>query len=366
MSGSRTFIPFEDLGQLNARFARALEEQFRNVLDGGQFVLGQQLERFEEEFARYCQTTYCVGVSSGLDALRLTLIALQLPPGSEVIVPAHTYIATWLAVVQAGLKPVPVEPDPDTYNIDPERVADAISPQSRALLVVHLYGRLAQMDKLQTLARQHKLYLIEDAAQAHGARFRGKRAGSFGAAAAFSFYPSKNLGALGDGGAITTNDAALAARLRRLRNYGAVQKYRYQEQGYNARLDELQAAFLRIKLARLDEINTHKRRLAALYRKGLHERFSCTTSHPDFEEVHHIFPIRHPRRDDLKNRLMEYGIGTGIHYPVPPHRQPAFEAMALTLPITEALHATELSLPISYIHSENDIQYVLAVLNALA
>lgn len=358
-------IPYEDLAMLNKPFRAAFQQKLEEVLERGQFVMGEELEQFEAEFAAYCQTDYAVGTSSGLDALLLLLRGLNLPLGSEVIVPAHTFIATFLAVIHAGLVPVPVDACPQTYNISPEQAEAALTSRTKAILAVHLYGKPAEMETLQHLAHQHGLYLLEDAAQAHGADYQGQKAGNLGYAAAFSFYPTKNLGALGDGGAITTNDKPLYKRLLRLRNYGAKQKYQHKEMGFNARLDELQAAFLRIKLPHLDAMNVQKRRLARLY-FDLLDSNKFTLPKESEADVHHIFPVLHPERDRLQAYLKAHQIETACHYPIPPHQQSALQDLLgkQRFPTTERICRQELSLPISAAHTPAQIQEVVAVMNA--
>lgn len=332
---------------------------FDKVLESGWFVLGEEVRSFEREFAAYCGTSECVGVANGLDALTLSLKAFGFKHGSEVLVPSNTYIATILAIVSAGLQPVPVEPDIRTYTIDPSKIEDRITPRTVAVMIVHLYGKMCDMDSIVSICRSHGLKLIEDCAQAHGAAYKGRRAGSFGEINAFSFYPTKNLGGLGDGGAVTTNDPELAGRVRSLRNYGSRVKYHNETLGVNSRLDEVQAAFLRIKLRRLDEINSHKRSLASAYRRGIGEAYVLPVAQEGFFDIYHVFNIRHPQRDQLKSHLLQCGVKTDIHYPVSPNRQPALRGIFdAPCPISEEIHATTLSLPISFCHTEEDIGVV--------
>ena len=372
-------IPFLDLQAAYRELQDELDAAYRRVMASGWYILGEEVERFEADYAAYCGAAHGIGVASGLDALHLALRACDIGPGDEVIVPTHTFIATWLAVSQAGATPVPVEPDARTYNIDPARIEAAITPRTRALIPVPLYGQPADLDPLLTIARRHGLRVIEDAAQAHGARYQGRRLGAHGDAVAWSFYPGKNLGAFGDGGAVTTNDAELAARLRRLRNYGSEVKYVHEVQGYNSRLDPLQAAFLGVKLRHLDAWNDRRRTLAAAYLTGLADACLGDTSLVDAgptdttgvdadltdtsptatgltlpavppwaEPVWHLFVIRHPRRDALQRHLTAAGIGTLIHYPRPPHQQPAYAATPLAAashPIASRLASELLSLP---------------------
>lgn len=364
-------IPFLDLKPVNLRQRDAFCEALDRVLSSGWLILGQETERFEQEFSAYCGARHAVGVANGLDALHLVLRAWDIGAGDEVIVPSNTYIATWLAVTQVGATPVPVEPDAETYNIDRRRVEAAITPRTRAIIAVHLYGQTAQMDPLMALARRRGLMVLEDAAQAHGALCSGRRAGSLGHAAAFSFYPGKNLGALGDGGAVTTDDDALAQQLRVLRNYGSRVKYHNDVVGYNSRLDELQSAFLRAKLPLLDADNQRRRDIAAIYLRELVGVHGLVLPHvlPECESVWHLFVVRHARRDDLARMLGEAGIGTMIHYPVPPHLQPAYAALGLgpgALPISEALHREVLSLPMGPTQSDTDTQRVITAVRDAA
>ena len=363
---SRMSVPFYDLKTINARHADALKAAAARVIDSGWYVLGEEVEAFEQEFAGYCGARHAIGVGNGLDALALILRAYRelgrLKEGDEVLVPANTFIATLLAVSQNGLVPVPVEPDPISFNLDPERAASAIGPRTRAIVAVHLYGQLADMDALAALSRDRGLLLIEDAAQAHGAELDKRKAGSLGEAAAFSFFPTKNLGALGDGGAVVTQDDALARQVVALRNYGSETKYHHRWQGVNSRLDELQAAFLRVKLAFLDEDIARRRRVARGYLEGIR--------HPDIRlpEVRyasrhawHLFVVRCDRRDDLQAHLHAAGIQTQVHYPVPLHRQPAYASLHdLSLPLTERLHADVLSLPMSPAMDDALVERVIA------
>jgi dTDP-4-amino-4,6-dideoxygalactose transaminase len=359
-------IEYENLRKSNAPFFPEYRENFESVLNSGWFVLGQQVKTFEEDFARYCGTKYCVGTANGLDALTLALRALEFRPGSEVIVPSNTYIATILSVLNCNLTPVLVEPDIATYNIDPALVQKAITKKTAAILVVHLYGKCCQMDIIEDIARKHDLKIVEDCAQAHGAMFKNKRAGTFGDYSAFSFYPTKNLGALGDGGSLNTNSADLNVIARKLRNYGSEKKYFNDIVGVNSRLDEMQAAFLNVKLKRLDEINSHKRRLASLYQKHLKDDFIKPQTHDDFFDVFHIYNVRHPRRDELKEYLLGNGIGCEIHYPVPPNKQKAMAGILdnYSCPIADEIHKTTISLPISFFHTDEDILNVIEEMNS--
>jgi dTDP-4-amino-4,6-dideoxygalactose transaminase len=358
-------VPYENLKRLNKPFEEELKSHFNAVLEQGQYILGSQLELFEQEFASYHSAKYCVGVSNGLDAIILALKALGLPGDSEIIVPSNTYIATILAVIACNLKPVLVEPDIHTYNIDPFKIEQAITAKTKVLLIVHLYGKPCNMDRILSIKQKHGLYLIEDCAQAHGASFKNKLVGTFGEFGAFSFYPTKNLGALGDAGGIICEDENFKNTLLQLRNYGSSRKYYNDIVGYNNRLDEIQAAFLRVKLKYLDQMNSHRNKLAALYRAHLSSEYILPVSERDYYDVYHIFNIRHPQRDKLQNYLMEKGIGTVIHYPVPPHRQKALADIMKRkdYPIADDIHNTTLSLPCSFCHTENEIMEIIDVLN---
>jgi dTDP-4-amino-4,6-dideoxygalactose transaminase len=342
-------IPFLDLGAINSQHRDALKAAFLRVLDSGWYILGKEVEAFEGEFANYCGSRHCVGVGNGLEALHLILRAFDIGPGDEVIVPANTYIATWLAVSYAGARPVPVEPTTGTCNLDPDRIESAITPRTRAILAVHLYGQPADMDPICAVASRYGLKVIEDAAQAHGARYKGRRTGSLGDAAGFSFYPGKNLGALGDGGAVTTDNDLLAERLRVLRNYGSKIKYHNEEKGYNSRLDELQAALLREKLKTLDGENACRARLAERYSELLAGSGLVLPEVPQWADpAWHLYTVRSPRRDDLQRYLADRDIGTMIHYPIAPHMQTAYAELGFasgTFPVTEAIHNEILSLP---------------------
>ncbi len=344
-------VPFLDLGAINRRHTQAYGVALQRVLDSGRLLLGGETEAFEAEFAAYCGVPHCVTVGNGLDALHLVLRAWGIGAGDEVIVPSHTFVATWLAAMHSGARPVPVEPVAGGFNLDPERVEAAITPRTRAIIAVHLYGEPAAMAALRDIADRHGLRLLEDAAQAHGATDAGQRCGALGDAAAFSFYPSKNLGALGDAGAVTTRDAALAQRLRLLRNYGSSVKYQHELAGYNSRTDELQAAFLRERLLALDADNQRRREIARRYQAELLGLPGLTLPAPALhtESAWHLFVVRHAARDALASQLAQRGVGTLVHYPVPPHAQPACAALGLdggALPLAEALAAEVLSLPI--------------------
>jgi len=359
-------IPYENLKRLNQPFEAEFKEQFNEVLDKGHYILGHQLEKFEAAFAAYHNFKHCVGVSNGLDALILALKALEIPEGSEVIVPSNTYIASILAIVACRLKPVLVDPDIATYEIDPAKIASAITANTRAIMVVHLYGKVCDMDAIMHVKNKYNLLLIEDCAQAHGATCNGRLAGTFGEMAAFSFYPTKNLGALGDAGAILCNDDHYYHSLQRLRNYGSDRKYYNDVVGYNNRLDEMQAAFLSVKLPHLNRMNAHRNKLANMYLSALdRNKFILPAKDDRFYDVYHIFNIRCERRDDLQQYLTSKGIGTVIHYPVPPHRQKALQNFFpdQDFPIADTIHNTTLSIPCSFCHTESEIEQVITALN---
>lgn len=356
-------IEYESLGRLNRGFEKEYLQCFRDLLDSGWYILGKKVESFEKAFASYCGTKYCIGVASGLDALMLALRSYEFPVGSEVLVPSNTYIATILSILQCGLKPILVEPDIRTYNIDPLKIEEKITKNTRAIMVVHLYGKSCDMESIMQIASKYDLPVIEDCAQAHGAMFKGQKVGTFGIGA-FSFYPTKNLGALGDAGAITTGDSDKNEMFRALRNYGSKIKYQNDYIGYNSRLDEIQAALLSVKLKYLDEINQHKRNLANIYLTELKDDFIKPVVSSDYFDVYHIFNIRHPKRDELRDFLLKNGIKTDVHYPIPPHKQKAMEGIIEgEFPLSEEIHKTTLSLPISYGHILDDIYKVIEVLN---
>lgn len=342
-------IPFLDLGATYRELKPELDVAYQRCMDSGWYILGKEVEAFEFEFAMYCEARHCIGVGNGLEALHLILCGYDIGPGDEVIVPANTYIATWLAVSYTGAKPVPVEPDVRTYNIDPLKIEAAITPKTRAIIAVHLYGQPADMDPINAIATRHGLKVIEDAAQAQGARYKGRRVGTLGDAAGTSFYPGKNLGALGDGGAVITNDPTLADCVKLLRNYGSRVKYQNEVQGFNSRLDELQAAFLRVKLKHLDDWNDRRHKLALNYLQELTNSGLVLPFVPAWAEpVWHLFVVRSPERDLLQAALNKQGIGTLIHYPIPPHLSGAYAAdfQGQQFGISEELAASVLSLPI--------------------
>lgn len=343
-------VPFLDLGAAYKELQSEIEPAVLTSMRAGWYILGSEVESFENDFAAYSEASHCVGVANGLDALHLALRAMDIGPGDEVIVPSNTYIATWLAVSQCGAIPVPVEPVEATFNIDPNLIEAAITSRTKAILPVHLYGQPADLDAILAIARKHNLKVLEDAAQAHGARYRGKRIGAHGDAVAWSFYPGKNLGALGDGGAITTNDPEIADRIRVLRNYGSRVKYVNDVQGFNSRLDAIQAAALRVKLKYLDEWNARRSEIAARYRAALVNSEFVLPAVPVWADpVWHLHVIRTSQREALQRHLAEVGIGSLIHYPIPPHLQSAYASLGYKpgdFPIAEAMANEVLSLPI--------------------
>jgi len=365
-------IPFLDLKTINAAQRSELLAAFERVLDSGWYIMGAELKAFESEWAAYCGANHAVGVGNGLEAMSLVLRAWGVGPGDEVIVPSNTYIATWLAVTHVGATPVPVEPLESTFNIDPARIEAAVTPRTKVLLPVHLYGRPADMAPILAIARRHGLKVLEDGAQAHGAVYDGQRLGAHGDAVAWSFYPGKNLGALGDGGAVTTDDPALAEQLRVLRNYGSRVKYHNEVVGWNSRLDELQAALLRVKLPALQAHNDRRAAVARQYLDGLADvavrsgsRLTLPNMNPRESSAWHLFVVRHPQRDTLAKLLAAAGVGTVIHYPVAPHRQPVYAALGLgagSLPLSERLHAEVLSLPIGPTQPPVQTQHVITAL----
>jgi dTDP-4-amino-4,6-dideoxygalactose transaminase len=354
-------VPFLDLSRLHQSIREPLDAAYHRVLDSGRFIMGPELEAFESEFAQYCEVKHCIGVGNGLEALHLLLRAYGIGPGDEVLVPSNTFIATWLAVTECGATPVPVEPNTDTYNLDPTLIGNAITSRTRAIIPVHLYGQPANMDPISLLASKHGLIVIEDAAQAHGARYKGRRVGSLGHAAGMSFYPGKNLGAFGDGGAVLTNDDAIAEKVKQLRNYGSKIKYQHDLIGCNSRLDEMQAAFLRAKLVVLDDWNARRREIAAQYSKMLAGAdINLPHVHEDAEPVWHLYVIRSKHRDALKAHFEQQGISTVIHYPIPPHRQACYQDFKRrNLPIAVMLAEEALSLPMSPIMDVEEAELVV-------
>ncbi|MEK6752824.1 MAG: DegT/DnrJ/EryC1/StrS family aminotransferase [Chloroflexota bacterium] len=360
-------VPFLYLNKPYQEIQDELDAAYRRVMKSGWYILGEEVDAFEAQYSSYCGSKHCIGVANGLDALHLILRVYEIGNGDEVIVPSNTYIATWLAVSYTGARPVPVEPDPASYNIDPARIESAITSRTRAILLVHLYGQTAEMDAILAIARQYNLKVIEDAAQAHGAVYKGKYAGSIGDAAGWSFYPGKNLGAFGDAGAVTTNDDRLAERIRVLRNYGSKVKYYNEVIGYNSRLDPLQAAFLQVKLKYLNEWNLRRKIIAREYLTNLSDLPDLILPHvPDLvDPAWHLFVIRHSQRDGLQKCLNESGIGTLIHYPIPPHLSDAYrdaEYKKGDFPIAENSAQTVLSLPMGpHMALDDAIQVISAI-----
>jgi dTDP-4-amino-4,6-dideoxygalactose transaminase len=359
-------VPFLDLATLHLPIRPQLDAAYKRVMDSGWFIAGPELDAFESEFAQYCDVTHCVGVGNGLDAIHLLLRAYGIGPGDEVLVPSNTFIATWLAVTQCGATPVPVEPLAATHNIDPGLLEAHITSKTRAIIPVHLYGQPADMDPINAVAEKHKLVVIEDAAQAQGARYKGRRVGSLGHAAATSFYPGKNLGALGDGGGVLTSDAHIAAKVRQLRNYGSEVKYQHQVQGYNSRLDEMQAAFLRVKLSTLDAWNDRRSAIASIYSARIKNTHVTTPAVPEFAEpVWHLYVVRTSKRNQLRDAMQAQGVGTVIHYPVPPHLQACYAEFAQSnLPLATLLADEVLSLPMSPAMTDEQVARVVDVVNA--
>lgn len=358
-------VPFLNVQAAYQELKDELDSTAHRVLASGSYISGSEVEHFEEEFAAHCEAKYCVSAANGLDALHLILRAMGIGAGDEVIVPSNTFIATWLAVTYAGAIPLPIELDEGTYNLDPSLLESAITPRTKAIIAVHLYWQPADLDKIKEFAAPYGIKVIEDAAQAHGARYKGRRVGGLGDAAAFSFYPGKNLGAFGDGGAVVTNDAGLAEKLRLLRNYGSRLKYEHEVRGFNSRLDELQAALLRVKLKTLDEWNQRRKLLASQYIQrlvGCEDLIMPVV--PDYADpVWHLFVVRHPQRDCLQQHLKAAGIGTLIHYPSPPHLQPAYSDCGYlpgTFPLAERMADEVLSIPMGPHLSEPEVNHVVA------
>ena len=362
-------IPFLDLRVINDQYRDELIDACTRVIDSGWYIGGSELEQFEQQFASYCGTEFAIGVANGLDALILTLRAWKelgkLKEGDEVIVPSNTYIASILAISANNLTPILVEPCVDSCNIDPKKIEAAITSRTKAILPVHLYGQLADMPAIMDIAKRHGLLVLEDSAQAHGASLDGKRAGNWGDASGFSFYPGKNLGALGDAGAITTSDEELAHTLRALRNYGSHEKYKNLYKGVNSRLDEIQAAMLNVKLSHLEDETAHRRKVANSYLQGINNPSITLPTHEGDSHVWHVFVVRCERRDELQKYLADNGIQTLIHYPVPPHQQPAYkEWNELSYPISERIHAEVLSLPIGPTLTVDEAEEVIKLCNS--
>lgn len=361
-------IKFLDLYRINEQYRVDIDARIKDVLDSGWYLQGKQNDTFCQNFANYCGTKYALGVANGLDALHLIIKAYDFDAGDEIIVPANTYIASILAISQNGCTPVLVEPNIDTYNIDPDLIEAKITDKTKAILLVHLYGQAVEMEKIWQLAKKYNLKIIEDAAQAHGAIYQGRRVGNLGDAAGFSFYPGKNLGCMGDGGGITTNDEALYTKLKALANYGSHIKYQNLYKGVNSRLDEIQAAILDVKLKGLDSDNEIRRKIAKRYLQEIdNDAVVLPRSYNDNAHVWHVFVVRTSRRDEFQKYLAARGIQTLIHYPTPPHHQPAYsELSGLSLPITEAIHQGVISLPISPVMSNKEVDQVIEAVNAYA
>lgn len=358
-------IKFLDLHKINKRFRDEIDARINRVLDSGWYLQGKENEQFSNNFASYCGTKYALGVANGLDALNLIIRGYGWGPGDEIIVPANTFIATILAISENGCTPVLVEPDIATYNIDPDKIEAAITPRTKAIFVVHLYGQAVQMEKIWAVAKKYNLKIIEDAAQAHGAMYQGHRTGNLGDAAGFSFYPGKNLGAFGDAGGITTNDEELFERCKAIANYGSDRKYHHIFKGVNSRLDEIQAAILDVKLMHLDHDNARRREIAARYRSEISNPFVLLPqTYDELAHVWHIFAVRTQNRDLLINHLESAGIQTNIHYPTPPHLQGAYSEWANEqYPITEKIHREEVSLPMSPVLTDDEVDFVIEVIN---
>ena len=358
-------IKFLDLEKINNRFRAEIDEKINNILDSGWYLLGKNDEDFENHFAEYCGTKYCVGVGNGLDALTLIINAYGFGKGDEIIVPANTYIASILSISYNGCTPVLVEPDINTYNINPDLIEEKITEKTKAILVVHLYGQAVEMEKIWALAKKYNLKVIEDSAQAHGAIYQEKRTGNLGDASGFSFYPGKNLGCIGDGGCVTTNDKDLADKVRALRNYGSNIKYHNIYQGVNSRLDEIHAAVLDVKLPYLDSDNQRRRDIANYYLNNIkNEKIIMRKSYAEDANVWHVFPVRTENRDDFQEYLKQSDIQTLIHYPIPPHKQECYkEWNNLSLPVTEEIHRTIISLPISPVLTDEEAEKVVEIIN---
>ena len=361
-------IKFLDLAKINNRFRDEIDARIASVLDRGWYLLGGENETFTANFAKYVGTKYCLGVANGLDALTLMIKAYDFKPGDEIIVPANTYIATILSISENGLTPVLVEPDIKTLNIDPEKIEEKITERTRAIMVVHLYGRAVEMKKVWELAKKYNLKVFEDCAQAHGAIYDGRRVGNLSDVAAFSFYPGKNLGAFGDAGAITTNDENIYNKVKTLANYGSDKKYHFLCRGRNSRLDEIHAAILDVKLPHLDADNERRREIANYYLKHITNPKIILPDMNGIDEksnVWHVFPVRTENRDEFQQYLTDNEIQTIIHYPVAPHKQPAYtEWNDRSYPITEEIHKTIISLPISPVMTDEEVQTVVEVVNA--
>ena len=358
-------IKFLDLEKVNNRFRDEIDARIKTILDKGWYLQGEENEKFSKDFAAFCGTKYALGVANGLDALRLIVKAYGFGVGDEIIVPANTYIATILAITDNGCTPVLVEPDINTYNINPDLIEEKITSKTKAIMVVHLYGQAVQMQKIWDLAKKYNLKVFEDSAQAHGAMYQGRRTGNLSDAAAFSFYPGKNLGCMGDGGAVTTNDEAIYNKIKALANYGSDRKYHHIYKGLNSRLDEIQAAVLDVKLPHLDADNNRRREIAKYYRENIkNPKIILPKTYDDKATVWHVFVVRTQNRDEFQKYLADKGIQTLIHYPTPPHKQDAYkEWNNLSFPISEEIHRTIISLPMSPVMTQEEVQKVVDIIN---
>lgn len=358
-------IKFLDLEKINNRFRSEIDARFKNILDKGWYLQGEENEKFAQNFAKYCGTNYAIGVANGLDAINLIIRAFEFGKGDEIIVPANTYIATILAISENNCTPVLVEPDINTYNINPDLIEEKITDKTKAIIVVHLYGQAVEMEKVWALAKKYNLKVIEDSAQAHGAIYQGKRVGNLSDASAFSFYPGKNLGCMGDGGAVTTNDKSLYEKIKAIANYGSDRKYHHIYKGVNSRLDELQAAVLDVKLPYLDKDNQRRREIANYYLKNIkNDKIIMRKAYEEESNVWHIFPVRTDNREALQKHLEDNGIQTNIHYPTPPHKQCAYKEWEnQKYPVSEEIHRTIISLPISPVMTDEEVKKVVDIMN---
>ncbi len=359
-------IKFLDLGKINNRFRAEIDQRIQKILDNGWYLQGEENETFNRNFANFCGTKYCVGVANGLDALNLIIKGYGFGPGDEIIVPANTYIASILAISENGCTPVLIEPDINTYNINPKLIEEKITSRTKAIMVVHLYGQAVKMQEIWEIAKKYNLKIIEDSAQAHGAYYKGKRVGNLGDASGFSFYPGKNLGCMGDGGAVTTNDEILYEKIKAIANYGSDRKYHHIYKGVNSRLDEIQAAILDIKLKYLDLDNKRRQQIAKYYRDNIkNEKIILPQTYNEDSHVWHIFAVRTNNRDDFQNYLEKHNIQTNIHYPTPPHQQGAYKEWShLSYPISEIIHKTIISIPISPVLTDEEVRNITEVINA--
>lgn len=358
-------IKFLDLHKINEVYRKDIDEIIKNVIDSGWYILGERDKSFEKNFAQYCGVKHCIGCANGLDALKLIIKGFGFGNGDEIIVPANTYIASILAISDCSCTPILVEPDIKTYNIDPDKIEEKITEKTKAILVVHLYGQAVKTDKIWQLAKKYSLKVIEDSAQAHGAVYNGIKTGALGDASGFSFYPGKNLGCLGDGGCVTTNDDVLAEKIRAIANYGSDYKYHHIYKGMNSRLDEFQAGILDVKLPHLDKSNSLRREIAKFYRENIkNPKITLPQTYDEKAHVWHVFVLRTEFRDEFQKYLEENGIQTNIHYPTPPHKQGAYaEYKDLSLPITEKIHKEVISIPISPVMTDLEVQTVVKIIN---